>query len=188
MSVHWVQTSSWKLWGQGKRPSPWLLLAGGVGLLLVILGSWLGRERAPLPPATPVQQHSPAPAVAIDRLAGDLEGILSRVTGAGQVKVRISYRGGPQRQVAENTTHTARRTEEREPAGSVRVITEEQETVQAVMAQAEPVILQEQAPEITGVLVVASGASDPYLRERLSRTVQTVLGVPAHRVEVVPGR
>lgn len=188
----WLRSSGWKLWGQGSRPQPWLLLAGVAGALLVVIGSWLGREKpaTPPPPLRPDKEViSPLPS---DGIARQLEEVLSLVAGAGEVRVSVTYRAGPRQQVAQNTSETARRTEEKEPDGSLRVTTEEQKTVQAVMARPqageEPVVLQEESPEIAGVLVVASGAQDPLVRRRLSQAAQTLLGLPAHRVQVVPSR
>ncbi|MDI6823191.1 MAG: stage III sporulation protein AG [Bacillota bacterium] len=183
----------WKLWGQGPRPSPWLLLAGVVGVILIVAGSWLG-QRQPEPPR-PVRQETevmaPAPAGA-GLTPRDLEGVLSLVAGAGEVTVSITYRSGPRQEVVQDVSRTTRRTEEKEAGGTVRVTEEEQESVQAVMArpggQDQPVVSREQAPEIAGVLVVAGGARDPAVREMLSRAVQTLLGLPAHRVQVVPAR
>lgn len=183
----------WRLWGQGPRPSPWLLLAGVLGVILIVAGSWLG-QRQPEPPR-PARQETevmaPSPAGA-GLTPGDLEGVLSLIAGAGEVTVSITYRSGPRQEVMQDVSRTVRRTEEKEAGGAVRVTEEEQESVQAVMArpggQEQPVVSREQAPEIAGVLVVASGARDPVVREMLSRAVQTLLGLPAHRVQVVPAR
>jgi len=124
--------------------------------------------------------------------ARDLEGVLSLIAGAGEVAVSITYRSGPRQDVVQDVSHTTRRTEEKEPSGTTRVTEEEQETVQTVMArpqgQDQPVISRQEAAEIAGVLVVATGARDPQVREMLTRAVQTLLGLPAHRVQVVPSR
>jgi len=194
----WPHLGTGKLWGQGNRPSPWLLVLGLVGLTLILLGSWWGREPASPPPAmgegVPVSATEAGRQIPSDQaaLARELEQIIGRIEGAGQVQVSISYQSGPRQQVAENTSQTTRRTEEKEPGGTVRVTTEEQKTVQAVMARPaageQPVVLQQEAPQIAGVLVVATGAQDPYVRERVSRAVQTLLGLPPHRVQVCPSR
>ena len=50
-----------------------------------------------------------------------------------------------------------------------------------------PVLKEELAPEIQGVVVVASGATNGYVRQLLTETVMTILGLPAHRVLVISG-
>ena len=42
-------------------------------------------------------------------------------------------------------------------------------------------------PEITGVLVVSSGAVDAEVQERLLKAVTAVLQVPRYQIMVVPG-
>lgn len=185
---------TWRLWGQGSRPSPWLLLAGLVGVLLILAGSWLGERRVqpPAPPGGDREVMAPVAGAGSEVTPQDLEAILSRIAGAGEVTVSITYRSGPRQDVVQDVSRTSRRTEEKDPGGTVRVTEEEQESVQAVMArpggQDQPVVSRQEAPEIAGVLVVASGARDPRVCERLARAVQTLLGLPAHRVQVVPSR
>lgn len=187
----WSVLGRW--WGQGTRPSPWLLLAGAVGIMLILAGSWLGQRKPPEQPA-PVRQETEVMAQVAggEETGRGVEQVLSRISGAGQVTVSITYRCGPRQEVVQDVSQTSRRTEEKEPGGNVRVTEEEQKTVQAVMArpqgQDQPVISRQEAPEIAGVLVVAEGASDPRVRETLFRAVQTLLGLPAHRVQVVPSR
>lgn len=182
----------WKLWGQGPRPSPWLLVAGAVGLILILAGSWLGQRRPEVPAPAPPDREVMSSSLGEEWTASHLEGVLCRIAGAGEVTVSITYRSGPRQDVLQDVTRTARRTEEKDPGGTVRVTQEEQEEVQAVMARPEgqdrPVISRQEAPEIAGVLVVASGAGDPAVREMLARAVQTLLGLPPHRVQVVPSR
>lgn len=50
----------------------------------------------------------------------------------------------------------------------------------------DPVLLYTQKPEIAGALIVADGARDPRIQYLVVRAVSTVLGIPPHKVEVVP--
>ncbi|MDI6893402.1 MAG: stage III sporulation protein AG [Bacillota bacterium] len=192
-SAHGSGSPMWRLWGQGTRPSPWLVLAGVVGLILILAGSWLGQRRSQPPIPAGRDTEVMAPVAARGEVTPEsLETVLSRIAGAGQVAVSITYRSGPRQDVVQDVSRTTRRTEEKEPGGALRVTEEKQESVQAVMArpggQDQPVVSRQEAPEIAGVLVVASGARDPRVCEMLARAVQTLLGLPAHRVQVVPSR
>jgi stage III sporulation protein AG len=51
-----------------------------------------------------------------------------------------------------------------------------------------PVSTGEVAAPIVGALVVAPGASDPVVRAELTEAVQTLLGLGANQVIVLPGR
>lgn len=55
-------------------------------------------------------------------------------------------------------------------------------------ASDKPIILAEHRPVIAGVLVVAEGARDPSIKLRIGKAVEIAVGVPAHRVTVVPKR
>jgi stage III sporulation protein AG len=48
----------------------------------------------------------------------------------------------------------------------------------------KPIILKELLPEVKGVVIVADGASDPEVKEDLTRATQILLDVPIHKVSV----
>ena len=48
----------------------------------------------------------------------------------------------------------------------------------------EPIVLKEIRPTIKGVIVLADGAEDLYIKEMLYEAVKTALGIPGNRVEV----
>ena len=47
-----------------------------------------------------------------------------------------------------------------------------------------PVVVKEKQPEIQGVLVVAQGANNSMVKQAITESAQTLLGIPAHRVTV----
>ena len=51
-----------------------------------------------------------------------------------------------------------------------------------------PLLFEEKAPEVLGVLVVAEGAADVAVKEQLSKATATLLNIPLHRVMVVAGK
>ena len=48
----------------------------------------------------------------------------------------------------------------------------------------EPYVVEEKTPEITGVLVVASGAADEKVRLEIYDAVKALYGIAAHRIKV----
>lgn len=119
-------------------------------------------------------------------LEKSLEEILSKMEGVGSTSVSIVYAEGKTKEYAINVSTTAREIEEKDQSGGVRSTLEKTEAGQMVTidGHAQPVLVKESMPKIQGVLVVASGAKDPLIREKLFRTVQTLLQVPAHRVSI----
>ncbi len=105
-----------------------------------------------------------------------LEKILSTIKGAGKVSVFVSFEDYGASEYAKDTKQTLR-----EGASE-----NEQETVMAgKTGDLSPVTVKVTAPKIKGVIVSAKGAGSDAVRERIKSAVETSLGVPSHRVEVV---
>ena len=125
-------------------------------------------------------------------LEKQLESVLGQIKGAGQVSVMLTLASSNDVEVASNTQATSRTTEEKDPSGTSKLTTEETHSSQPVMARntsGDSVVkLKELTPEISGVVVIASGASDPKMQASLTQAVQTILSLPAHRVRVFPGK
>ena len=111
-----------------------------------------------------------------DDIETRLEQILSTVKGAGKVAVFVSLEDYGASEYAKDTKQTLR-----EGASE-----NEQETVMAgKTGDLSPVTVKMSAPKIKGVIVSAKGAGNETVRQRLKSAVETSLGVPSHRVEVV---
>lgn len=127
-----------------------------------------------------------------DSLEGQLESVLGQIKGAGQVTVMLTLASSNDVEVASNTQDTSRTTEETDPSGTTKVSIEETHSSQPVMARntgGDSVVkLKELTPQISGVVVIASGANDPKMQASLTQAVQTILSLPAHRVRVFPGK
>lgn len=121
-------------------------------------------------------------------LARQLERILSQIEGAGEVMVSVKMASGPRYEYATNLNTVTR--QGGGGGGEGQSVKEDNQEHQVVLAQAsgggqQPVVVQEKPPEVQGVLVVAEGGNDPWVRWRISRAVQTLLGVSADQVEVL---
>src|SRR5690606_29374715 len=77
-------------------------------------------------------------------------------------------------------------------AGPGDVVLDERRSAQPVLVRSdqqrreEPVVLVEHAPVVSGVLVITDAARDARRRYEITRAVMTLLGLPAHRVYVMP--
>ena len=125
-------------------------------------------------------------------LERQLESVLGQIKGAGQVTVMLTLASSNDVEVASNIQQTSRTTEEKDPSGTSKVTKEENLSSHPVMARntsGDTVVkLKELTPEISGVVVIASGANDPKMQASLTQAVQTILSLPAHRVRVFPGK
>jgi stage III sporulation protein AG len=123
-----------------------------------------------------------------EALARQITDILSQVEGVGHISVAVSLAAGQEQDYARNVNNQKAVVEEKDTQGGVRVTTETDEQTEYVLVQSrnEPLVLKEKAPEIKGVLVVAEGAKDVEMKIQLSKAVQTLLDLPAHKIMILP--
>ncbi|MGI6038320.1 MAG: hypothetical protein ACOYD6_08885 [Limnochordia bacterium] len=172
---------------QGKLTILFLL----VGIILLSLTT----------PQGPPSQDAASPPVEARQSSFDERGqleerlrkILSQMAGVGDVQVLISL-DGSRREYLADTREEVRRTVETDRSGGQREVIEERRERNHVLARQEgrsgegPIIVREEGPLIRGVLVVAQGAWDPKIRLQILWAVETALGVPPHKIEVMSKR
>jgi len=186
----------------GEKGTPrylWLLSLGAVGVALLLLGEFFPWPQKPVPPGnTPADQVVKGVAENRSRLereesylATQMERMLSQIEGAGAVDVVVKLEGSAKVEYASNTNTGSRVTEEKESGAVQRVTTENDANDQLVVVRAEqgfetPVVEREVSPRVVGVLVVAEGAADPYIKAKIFYAVQVALGVEPQKVLVLP--
>ena len=113
--------------------------------------------------------------------------VLSKIRGAGRVDVLVTYETN-----GEIVTATIRQTDEdvkdangssgNQTSRTVREVTEPA-TIETQNGHA-PIVLYEIEPTVRGVIVVAEGAADFSVREKLQAAVRAVTGVAITQIEV----
>lgn len=181
-----------------KKPGTIWVLLGLMGLGLVLI--WSGNGETPSKTKTGeenqiIQSQTSVSDIegsdiflAEKRLENEIREALQNIAGAGEVYVDVNLRTG-HRKIWERQNQTNKRvTQQRE-----EINTEESSRDELVLAkerdgQDAPVLKEEIAPEIQGIVVIASGAGNPVIRQLLTETVMTLLNLPAHRVFVTAGK
>lgn len=189
--------------GLSKKKLLWLVILFLIGVILLTLSNFLpgegdNKSTETVVPPPQVEASSNLDAGITETIAqveagieGRLEDILAKVEGVGDVSVTVTLTNGPQYIYATNENVNETTTEENESNGSRRVTTDTTSSVQTVLAQPanmggqEPVVVKEIQGEIGGVLVAAEGARDARIKETLTRAVQTLLDIPAHKVSIL---
>ena len=114
-----------------------------------------------------------------------LKNILSQIEGAGELDVMITYESSEEIQPAFNTNTTTEKTKEVDQQGGERTVTTSSENKTMITSSSsEPIVIKTNQPKINGVIVVASGAKDPIVKETLYSAVQTALQIQGHQVEI----
>jgi stage III sporulation protein AG len=169
----------------------WILLGLiGVGLLLMIGNDTIDSRRNGLriSQEQTVEIQPKTYQNAGVEIEQELVRILKGIDGAGVVRVEVSLKSA-NRKIWERQTRVSKRVSQQQG----EMDTEESSSDELVFSKERdgrdsPVLKEELAPEIQGVLVVASGASDSGMKKLLTETVMTVLSLPAHRVMVIAGK
>lgn len=115
---------------------------------------------------------------------------LSEIDGVGKISAMIYFEGGSQSVPAMNVNDTNRKTQEKDNTGGQRVTTEITKNVSVVIVNengtSKPFVVRQTNPLIGGVIVVAEGADNAVIKERLLIAVKTALNLPSNKVSIMP--
>ena len=116
-----------------------------------------------------------------------LEASLERIAGAGQVTVRVDLASGAATHFAANTQTTDSVTRQGSPGGSSQTTTQQNRSRQLLVGSGSgPTVQSVEAPQVRGVLVVATGATALTVRTELAAAVRAATGAPLYRIAVLP--
>ncbi|MCL2564294.1 MAG: hypothetical protein FWE24_00590 [Defluviitaleaceae bacterium] len=119
-----------------------------------------------------------------------LQEVLALINGAGEVEVMLTFSGSREIILAEDVTTNESTVIEVDSAGGTRENRSLANDIRTILVQSsrggqEPIILREIVPKVEGVIIVAEGGDDIFVKEALMRATSTVLGVDIHRVRVL---
>lgn len=125
-----------------------------------------------------------------ENMEKQLSYILSKIDNAGKVSVMITYKSSREFITDKDSSKSDKITNEKDNDGGIRVINELSTNDKTVLiseqgSNSKAVITKEINPEIKGIIVVAEGAKDVKVKQKLTNAVQTVLDIPAYRVIVL---
>ena len=103
--------------------------------------------------------------------------ILSKVEGAGQVDVMLTFRQTEEKTIAHNET--------REETGETLRMEQTAILLEDGDGATQPLVLTETSPVVEGVVIAAQGADSPGVAAALNQAAQALLDVPAHKVAVL---
>ena len=119
-------------------------------------------------------------------LENKLSSVLSNVQGAGKVNVMVTLECGIEyvyatesEEVTNTTTSDSNTTTKTTVTENILFVTSSGKSV--------PVVLKENLPKVSGVIVVAYGASNIAVRMELMNAVTSLLGVDAENVQILVG-
>lgn len=123
-----------------------------------------------------------------NNLERNLENILSKINGVGEVKVLISYVESSEivAMYNENTKNTS--TQEEDSGGGKRSVNET-DTKKDIIYKEEngekvPITQKVISPKIEGAIIIAKGAQDATVKGNIMQAVEAVTGIATHKIQV----
>ena len=117
-----------------------------------------------------------------------LESILSKIEGVGKVDVMVTYISGKELVPAYNIRNDESSTVEKDNQGGTRNINESSKEENIAYEEEQgvkkPIIIKDIEPVVKGVIVVADGANNPSVHEKILKAVQVLTDLPIHKIQV----
>lgn len=170
--------------GNGKKSKilVWLIVAA---IILLAFGG-IGEKDETADKALPDSMSEVTAEQYIAENEKRLEGILSRIQGAGSVKTMITVDNAGEKVLA--VDKKSENSQENDKEKSAKAAKQEQTTLVYGSGSGEqPFVLKNKFPSPSGVLVVAAGAGDERVRLEIYEAVKALYGISGHRIKVTKG-
>lgn len=123
-----------------------------------------------------------------DNLSEQLEQILSKIQGVGEVKVFINYSESSEVVAMYNETTKSSNTEENDTSGGIRKI-QETDSQKDIIYQEEngekiPITQKIIQPKVEGAIITAKGANNATTKTDIIQAVEAVTGLATHKIQV----
>lgn len=123
-----------------------------------------------------------------DKLTQNLENILSKIQGVGDVNVFIHYSESSEVVAMYNENSKSSTTEETDTSGGIRKI-QETDTQKDIIYEENngiktPMTKKVIQPKIEGAIITAKGASDVEVKSSIIQAVEAATGLATHKIQV----
>ncbi|MFA5675190.1 MAG: hypothetical protein WDA65_01595 [Christensenellales bacterium] len=156
-------------------------------IVIVILAIYFASAGEAQPKAEPLDKPQAVTISGDNDVEHKLKCILSRIEGAGEVEVMITYETGTEIVPAISVdTQTTTKTDTRDGGASTTDTQNTQSEIVTIGGSggSSALVIKEKSPIVKGVIVVAQGADDIAVKLNLLKAVQTILNVGPHQVDV----
>ena len=197
-----------KLAVENKRLAVWLAAIVVLGAVLMLMGRFMREPQhadntAPddgwfssayaSPGGGETAMHTIAAFTYERALEERLEEFFALVEGAGRVRVMVSPLTAGETVFAVDVNASSTHTVEQDAEGGSREVRQQQSNTQTVMisdrqGSDRPLVLREDVPRVEGIVIIAEGGDCVFVRDALTRAARAVLGLDAHKIQVLTMR
>lgn len=115
--------------------------------------------------------------------------ILKTVDGVGEVDVMIIVKSSPEKVLHVDSSSSYSLTEETDSGGGTRRLESEGREDGTVLTTGDnksaPIIEKEIKPELSGIIISATGGGSPVVRAEISAAMEALFDLPAHKIRVL---
>lgn len=121
-------------------------------------------------------------------IESNLENILSKIQGVGNVKVLVTYSQSSEVVAMYNESNKNSTIEEKDSGGGIRT-TEQIDTTKDIIYKEEngekiPITQKVINPKVEGAIITATGANNATIKNNIIQAVEAVTGLPTHKIQV----
>ncbi len=192
----------WKLGGKIKKEQWLLLLLAGAVLMILAMPAGKRQEKGTLYDAGTEKAgteessrrqtaeetgfENPSYAAGLEERVKE---ILKNVEGVGQVDVMIALKSTEENVLQTDQSISSSSTKEQDAAGGSREILQSESEETTVLTDTDegsrPIIQKQLYPEISGIVISASGGGSPQVKAEISEAMEALFGLPAHKIKVL---
>ncbi len=120
----------------------------------------------------------------------ELEGMIDQISGISDALVMVTVNSTPIEQYGQNVQTSNQSTVQQGGGNSSTTTTASTQsqtvTIQGSNGNQTPLVIQQELPKVTGVLVVAHARDVVMMQSEIVSAVQDVLGIPSYEITVLP--
>lgn len=164
-----------------------LIIFFALGVILLIFSNTILKQdnKTPIQNIEPVINYNEHE----KNLEKRLKLTLSKIEGVGEVEVMITMEQSSEIVISKDVTIDISKTNETDKEGGKREIVNEKTDVRNITITEngveKPIVLKEIEPKVLGVIIVAEGGSNALIKEALTKSAIAVLGVQAHKIQIL---
>jgi len=168
-----------------EKKTKWLVIVGIAGIVLIMLGDFLGSPSKKTPSSSELQFDNDAYNIQyVEKLQKDLTEFISKIEGVGAVEVLVTLETGVQYVYATNTKSSDDSSYTSDDKQSQKWSQESNIIIVDGAGGKEPLVLKRIEPVVQGVVVVCGGADNIKVKEAVIEAVTTLCGIGSNRVSV----
>lgn len=161
-----------------------LLIGVLVGLLLLVIAVPLPGEKKKQEKAE--LSDSQSKAAETGSTEEKLRKILGKISGVGAVEVFITYEDSGRVVIEKDEAQSNELVREADSSGGSRTTTRTENKQETVYGNGEqPYVVQQLAPKVEGVLVVAEGAGNVSVKRQIMETIKALFGLESHKISIM---